>query len=241
VERKEEIIKFFEQYIDEFEGGGGGGTKPNETEFDLTPRDFLDFAEKDLEQVNSTHSLINATSNLKRAVDCQLDSFLTLLNLDQFYRKKRLGVDRKLGFLDLSGLFRSKSLEKLNKMRNRLEHYYEVPEIEDVEVYFDLVVAFVSVIEGVVPLIGYNSTLEMSLVSEGRISTEYIYTKPSIVIFLKHKESNYEKEFECDMSGSNVSVDNLQEFAFFFKVHSLLRSFDGGMSSAKHVLKSLKE
>lgn len=237
---KEEMINFIEKYIDDFESNGGGGPQLSQAHFEITPRDFLDFAEKDLEKSDSIHSLVNATSNLKRAVDCQLDSFLILMNLDSFYRSKRLGVDRKLGFLEKSGLFRSKSLEKLNKLRNRLEHYYEIPRIEDVEVYFDLVVAFVSVIEGAMPLIGHNSELEMNLISGGYISSSYNRNKPSITIYLKHDNSNYEVELNSNMDSNKSNVEKLEEFAFFFKVHFILHHFDGGIFSSKHALKLLK-
>lgn len=235
-----EIIKsFFKEYISEFQGDGGSGTNPNSSSFDLMPRDFLDFAEKDLDSPNSIHSLVNATSNLKRAVDCQLDHFLKLLNLDSFYREKRLGVDRKLGFLDKSGLFRSKSLEKLNKLRNRLEHHYEVPEFEDVEVYYDLVVAFVGVIEGAIPAVGHNSQVGMSLESGGYISTEYKHKEPEIIIELDHKSSGINESFVASISTDSNPAEQLERFAFFFRVHLLLRQFDQGISSEKHVLRSL--
>lgn len=87
MDSKIEIIKFLEEHIEDLMSSGGSGSSLSQPNFDITPRDFLDFAEKDLEQPNSIHSLVNATSNLKRAIDCQLDSFLILLNLDNFYRK----------------------------------------------------------------------------------------------------------------------------------------------------------
>ncbi|KOY28426.1 hypothetical protein NDJ59_22705 [Vibrio parahaemolyticus] len=237
---KNEIVNFFKKYINEFEPDGGSGTQPGTINFDLTPRDFLDFAEKDLAHSESVHSLVNATSNLKRAVDCQLDCFLVLLNLDKFYRSKRLGVDRKLGFLERAGLFRSKSLEKLNKMRNELEHQYAMPKISDVEVYFDLVVAFVSVIESNVTLVGHNSEIGMSLDSGGMIETKYIHSKPAIAIRLEHVDSNYRMEFMCDLSNSESNIETSKEFAFFLKVHSLLNAYYGGVASSKHVLQALE-
>lgn len=241
MDSKIEIIKFLEKHIEDLMSSGGSGSSLSQPNFDITPRDFLDFAEKDLEQPNSIHSLVNATSNLKRAIDCQLDSFLILLNLDNFYRKKRLGVDRKLGFLEKAGLFRSKSLEKLNRLRNRLEHHYEIPEIEDVEVYYDLVVAFVSVIEGAMPLVGHSSELVMELKGGGSISTTYISEKPCIQIELNHKNSELELCLTCDLSETDSNIEKLEEFAFFFKTHSLLRLYDEGISSSKHVLKMLNK
>jgi hypothetical protein len=146
--------------------------------------------------------LVNATANLKRAVDCQLDSLLCTLNLDEFYRAKRLGVDRKLGFLKRAGIFRSRSIEKLNALRNRLEHHYEKPKIEDVEVYFDLVAAFVSVVEAVIPLAGFQSNLTSALICGGGVESAFSRDEPRLRLTLKHNPSAYHCIFEVDMSES---------------------------------------
>ncbi|MGJ4748478.1 hypothetical protein ACQV5M_19110, partial [Leptospira sp. SA-E8] len=114
---EKEIVDFFQKYIAELDVDSSGGGWPKVPAFELLPRDFLDFAERDLEAPRSTQTLVNATSNLKRAVDCQLDFLLCALNLDAFYRNKRLGIDRKLGLLTRAGIFRSRSIEKLNALR----------------------------------------------------------------------------------------------------------------------------
>uniref|UniRef100_UPI0022409ECA hypothetical protein n=1 Tax=Aeromonas salmonicida TaxID=645 RepID=UPI0022409ECA len=59
-------------------------------------------------------------------------------------------MDRKLGFMRIAGIFNARSLDKLNKYRNRLKHHYELPNVEDVDVYFDVVSAFVTIGENIV-------------------------------------------------------------------------------------------
>ena len=238
---EQEIIDFFNKYIDELDIDSGGGGWPKTPEYELLPRDFLDFAEQDLKTPSSVHSLINATSNLKRAVDCQLDYFLWTLNLDSYYRSKRLGVDRKLGLLKRAGIFRSRSLTKLNELRNRLEHHYEVPKIEDVEVYFDLVAAFVSVVESVIPLAGFQSRLVNALVCGGEVDSSFSHDAPKFELTLEHIPSGYKKTFEASMSKSKNHKADLENFAFLLRVHMLLRKLEESAITGKHFLKALAD
>ncbi|MGG7605007.1 hypothetical protein [Massilia sp. BKSP1R2A-1] len=236
---QEEISKFFNCHIDEIDLDGGGGSWPKPMAFELGPRDFLDFAEADLNAGISTHTLVNATSNLKRAVDCQLDHFLHVLNLDQFYRRKRLGVDRKLGLLKKSGIFRSRSIEKLNALRNRLEHHYEAPVLEDVEVYFDLVAAFVSVVEAAIPLAGTSSEVSFTLMNGGRIDGKFSRDEPRMLLLLEHSESSYSRTFEANMSYSKDASSDLDRFAYLLRVHMLLRKWYDGCLTDRQFLKAI--
>lgn len=235
-----EIIEFFEKYVEDIEGQGGIGGSLSLPEFELLPRDFVEFAERDLRTNSSTHSLVNATSNLKRAVDCQLDFLLCALNLDWLYREKRLGVDRKLGLLKKAGIFRSRSIEKLNTFRNRLEHHYEVPKIEDVEVYFDLVAAFVNVVEATLPALGFGAHLHMSISSGGDVLTEFSQEGPKISLHLESHVSNYKNTFEVDLSSSTNVLESLESFAFLLRTHLLLKKLDESAIGARHFISSLK-
>ncbi|WP_025915731.1 hypothetical protein [Herminiimonas sp. CN] len=237
---EKEIVAFFEKYVEELEGDGGMGGEINLPYFELLPRDFVEFAERDLRTISSSHSLVNATSNLKRAVDCQLDFLLCALNLDNLYREKRLGVDRKLGLLKKAGIFRSRSIEKLNTFRNRLEHHYEVPKIEDVEVYFDLVAAFVNVIEATIPALGFGAQLSMKISNGGSVSTEFTQEGPKLTLHLEEDASGYKKTFEVDLSASLNVIENLEAFAFLLRTHLLLKKLDESAIGARHFINSLK-
>lgn len=237
---EEEIISFFEQHIDELLGDGGMGGHVNHPDFELLPRDFVEFAERDLKGESTTHSLVNATSNLKRAVDCQLDYLLGALNLDKLYREKRLGIDRKLGFLKRAGIFRSRSIEKLNAFRNRLEHHYEIPKIEDVEVYFDLVTAFVNVAEAVIPALTHGASLGMQIRDGGYVETKFTYEGPKFDLSLQHDATSYKKVFHVDLSESTNAIEKLESFAFLLRVHLLFGKFDASAIGSRHFLSSLK-
>lgn len=116
-------------------------------DYELHPREFLQFAEVELDDLKTRMSVVNCVSNLKRAIDCQIDIFLFALNLLDIYKKRNLGVDRKLGFIEKCGIFSKRSLSRINTIRNKLEHNYEIPKIDDIHVYFDLVFSFISILE----------------------------------------------------------------------------------------------
>lgn len=129
-----------------YDGGSGEGDHLNLPQFELYARDYLEFAEQELSN-SSTCGLLSCVSNIKRAMDCQLDTFFSVFNLYKSFKDKNLKFEKKLEFLREAGLFNSRSLARLNTIRNKMEHEYEVPKVQDIEVYYDLVGAFVAVLE----------------------------------------------------------------------------------------------
>ncbi|KVD85752.1 hypothetical protein WS63_22400 [Burkholderia stagnalis] len=152
----------------------------------------------------------------------------------------RLGVDRKLGFLKKAGIFRSRSIEKLNTLRNRLEHHYEIPKVEDVEVYFDLVSAFVGVVEATIPALGVNSSMGMSIVGGGHVSTRFKYEGPEVQIVLEQKTEPVEQVFCIDLSTSSDVTAALDSFAFLLKIHIFFTRVENGAIGDRHFVAALK-
>lgn len=126
-------------------------------------------------------------------------------------------------------------------MRNRLEHHYEVPKIEDVEVYFDLVAAFVSVVESVIPLAGFQSRLTNALVCGGGVDSSFSHDAPKFELTLEHSPSGYKKTFEASMSKSKNPKTDLESFAYLLRVHMLLRKLEESAITEKHFLKALAD
>ena len=129
--------------INYVEGSGASLQFPS---FQLTAYDYLDYAIP-LCSMNTDDALISCVSHLKRAADCQLDTFLEVIGLGKLFSKKNLKFERKLEVIEVAGVFRSSALVVLNQKRNELEHKYSVPDIEDVQIYYELVWAFVEVLE----------------------------------------------------------------------------------------------
>ncbi len=241
---KKEIFDWFNLNIHNIESDGGGGLNVDLPTFELTPRDFIAFAENDLKGDLTSYRLVNATSNLKRATDCELDFLLTFLKLDDLYRKKKLGIDRKLGFFSQAGIFNARSLEKLNVFRNRLEHHYEIPDVHDVDVYFDLVTAFVSIGESFVSqLMSLREIYFYSTNSTGgnAVHSEVDISEPRIELILDKKEN--QQIFSVNLNKSlKPNVETILEFAFLLKVHILLiHLFHGSMNNTRFLAELEKQ
>jgi hypothetical protein len=222
---KVEILSFFKEHISDIEALDGGGTEFCYPNFDLKPKDFLGYAKDDLAADITIHSLINVTGNLKRAMDCQLDYLLSALNMDTFYREKRLGIDRKLGFFEKAGVFRASSLARLNKLRNRLEHHYETPKLDDVRVYYDLVAAFISIGDSFLYKIRSISEVSLYYLNtnfETAVSTSIGLERPRIALNLVGAGSEY--RYCIDLS-DEFTVEKLYDFAYLLKVNMLVGDF----------------
>ncbi len=238
---KSEIFQFFNKYIDAIDPCDGGGIEFNFPTFEQTPRDFLGYAKNDLDGTIDSHRLVNATGNLKRAMDCELDYLLSILGLSRFYREKRLGIDKKLGFFKKSGIFSANSLDRLNKFRNRLEHHYEIPKLEDVHVYYDLVTAFISL--GDKFLYKIRSISDVSFYYKCSSNFEiaastYIDLQISKIEVLL-VGNGLPLSFSEQLTTSS-SVDELNIFAYLLKVNQLMGDFYYTLISKEEFLSILE-
>ena len=98
---------------------GGSGENLKFPEFDLMPHDYLNFAEKSIKD-KSNFSKINCVSNLKRALECEMDTFLHVMGLFELVKEKNLGFDKKLDFIGKIEIYESRSFNKLNTLRNKV-------------------------------------------------------------------------------------------------------------------------
>lgn len=205
--------------------------QPRLPNFELYARDYLEFAEQELNK-NTTVSLINCITHLKRALDCELDTFLHVYNLLDLFNKHNLKMDKKLNFIKEMGVFNSRSLTRLNTIRNKVEHRYEIPKIQDIEVYYDLVSAFIALLQSTINInyerqdfslikSEHNRIIDLDIIEElidtnsvGNFTIEYLFDVPSI-----HAYWTINNKSEDLVSDATKDYD---EFAFFFKVSLLL-------------------
>jgi hypothetical protein len=143
------LYEFLRHHLMELEQSSGSGGVVEYPGFQISPRDYLRFAEAELGH-QDVERRINCVAHLKRAIDCEMDTFLYTFNLLTLTRERGLGFETKLNFLRDVALFSSRSLARFNNIRNRVEHEYRVPEIDDLEVFFDLAQAFVAVLESAI-------------------------------------------------------------------------------------------
>lgn len=109
-------------------------------QFDISPDEFIGFAKMDIAQ-GDKHGLVNAMSNAKRAIECQAD--VTLDSLAGVELKRR-NLPHKLQLLQEMGVVAPRILERVNSLRNLLEHEYELPEKAKAEEAVDIAELFVA-------------------------------------------------------------------------------------------------
>lgn len=208
--------------------------------FDLSAHDYLGFAERELGEFQKVATssrapalLLNCISHLRLAMDCQLETFLYIFNLDRAFDERRLGMRQKLEFLKSAGILESRFLIKLYTMRGLMDARYAAPGIEEVAEYFALVSAFVSILQHTSLLAGAceHSIVVRDGTDKGlkRFIIEYNFDVPKIEIAWEVQD---EKErFECDFS-------EMEEFTFCFKVIFLLYLWDE-VATNKYILSQL--
>jgi hypothetical protein len=137
-------LEFLNSFINTPEGSDNVSTymfENIETGFEISPSEFLKFADCDL-TAKYDHHLVNSLSNSKRAIDSQLDSLLIGFGLSE--RSKKWRFPQKIDFLNNVGVISPRILTKINKKRNLLEHEYKNPSEEEVEDALDVATLFVA-------------------------------------------------------------------------------------------------
>jgi hypothetical protein len=138
-----ELVSFLKKNLKTLSFSFGSGRNLSFPEFDLMPFDYLEFAEQELDK-SSLAARINCIAHLKRAVECQLDTLLGILGAS----KVATNFPKKLEFASSAGLISSRSLAKINKIRNQVEHDYAAPNASELEAYYDIASGFIHTIEG---------------------------------------------------------------------------------------------
>ena len=123
---------------------GSNGYKEIIEPFALTPKKYLEFAETDLGQKDvSPRPALNALSNIKRAADCQADTLLKFWGLYDHSKKNNFRFYHKVELIKRTGIMAPGLLNRINSYRNSAEHDYEVPELDKIKDYYDMVSIFI--------------------------------------------------------------------------------------------------
>jgi hypothetical protein len=134
------------------------GTTELSNPFEITPRDFLNFANLDFKE-SDIRGKINALTNAKRAIDCQIDSSLALFDISfdniPIESKKIIelvdfddnDISYKLKLIRALGFSPNALVSKTRYLRNKLEHYYELPEKSEIKSSIQLAELFIDSIE----------------------------------------------------------------------------------------------
>ena len=167
-----DLYYLLKKYTQKMDSSGFSGKSLNLPDFDLYPDDYLSFAKDDLqewdgqkEELQKTKALIRCVSNLKRALDAQIECFLEVYGLSEPIKRKHLSIRKKLEFIADIGIFSSKTIDRFLRIRNKVEHDFKKPIIKDIEALYDSVTANVSL-------------LKVSMILRSSISTDWEIRDP---------------------------------------------------------------
>jgi hypothetical protein len=145
----------------------GWGTEYIDTSFETMPYDFLSYAERDLKS-DFEQKYINTLSNSKRSIDCQADRLLKLLGYYKDSQDKHWGFPAKLELIKRFEIIAPRVLNKINKVRNQMEHQFQKPNPEQVEDFLDIATMFIAATE-------QYASYSLSLVDYiNEVNTEFI-------------------------------------------------------------------
>ena len=208
----------------------GGHLSPTFPTFDLMPRDYLAYANEAL--ANSTDAdKINCIAHLKRAAECQADTLLHILSLSSHAKTRNFPC--KMNTIGALDLMPSRSIAELNRVRNKMEHEYAVPRIDDLNLYFDLVAGFVSAVEGAIFMLVCNGDMCFRNELDG-----------ANIIVVRVEYRPQEPELICEMSDAagnsicKVCPDDWHIWMESLRVFFLLCRYDR-IISHEHFLKHL--
>lgn len=134
------------------------GTSLQENIFDISPKDFLRFAKEDLKE-GDERGFINSITNSKRAIDSQIDETIEKLisKSDNFnpivndflkYFEFESDIPIKLRIIHSLNLAPSLLISKSRTLRNKLEHIYKKPEVQEVKEALDVAELFIGSVAG---------------------------------------------------------------------------------------------
>lgn len=188
-------------------------------EFEIRPREFLAWAEDELGKPDLV-SRVNCVNHLKRALECQVDAYLHTWNLLEYARNKKKsprGLPGKLEILASLGLLNARSVHRLNQMRNRMEHEYARPDVNDLDVFYDLVAAIIGILERAMVAV---DNMEVSMPTECNsvyMEVNYSMDGPRIVFELE-RNRHQASRVVCEMA----LADNPELFFLCFRILGLL-------------------
>ena len=110
----------------------------------LTPRMYYDFSVADIENGFDDRSRVNGLSNAKRALHFQVELISSAFGIEKLPYKERRNFSNKLQFCRKCGVTGERVLNKLNRIRNLVEHEYHIPTKDELEDFIDIVELFLS-------------------------------------------------------------------------------------------------
>lgn len=165
----------FHQTVVLYQGGSGGLDY-----FDIKPRDFIRYAKEDF-KAGDQKGLVNSLTNSKRAIDCQIDTTLKYFGiaydkiskssepLVQDLALSKKALPHKLKLVQALGFAPSGLTSKVRTLRNKLEHYYKFPSIDEIEEALEISELFILSVESKTKMVDDDFLMS---------SSDFVYKAP---------------------------------------------------------------
>lgn len=108
----------------------------------ISAEQYLKFAESDLFDGESERHLVNALTNAKRALHLRMEDVCLGFGFASF--EGRRSFPRMTEFISNVGVTAPRILNRLNQLRNQVEHEFIVPNRSEVETFVDVSSLFVA-------------------------------------------------------------------------------------------------
>jgi len=108
---------------------------------ELTPSEYLDFAQRDLITKKSSifHRAGNSISNSKKAIDCRAVDILNYWGINDYdENKKWLDFTEKAKILASLGISTPQLISRINTYRNKVEHSFQIAKLDDARDFIEI-------------------------------------------------------------------------------------------------------
>ena len=125
-------------------------------------------------------------TNAKRAIDSQIDKVFGCFGL-----KKPRNFPQKLIGLNEIGLIAPRIINKVSTLRNKLEHEYKLPEVEQVEDAIDVANLFVFALDSILYTFPDHFIIGIFLENRSKKNGDLIYDKRVFIGYDKNKHEYF--------------------------------------------------
>ncbi len=115
-----------------------GGVQVSYMVDEVWPSTYLSFAQRDLEDAKTNRNFVNCVANAKRAIHYQVDALSKAFSFELSQYSKANNFPSKYEFLKKCGVIAPRLMNRLNRLRNSIEHDYYIPSIEEAEEYVEI-------------------------------------------------------------------------------------------------------
>jgi hypothetical protein len=197
-------------------------------EYEISPRDFLKYSREDFKSTDE-RGKINALSNAKRAVDCQIDKILSCMGVDPKKDDKALwtiienftskssnspsnkNLPVKLKFLESMNFAPAEIIESARSTRHLLEHEYKNPTGSEVKKAIELAKLFIDATDSKL-----KNVWNFIITDKEKFNSTN--NRPSGGMYISYDEKKHVFRVEDSTSKEKIIKNNDIGFFYLFKL-----------------------